>query len=111
MYAKTNQFHVQQFAYLVKRLKESDEGGTSVLENSLLMCCSNMFDGDTHQVDEMPILLAGQGGGSLKTGRILNYRDRGDENRKACSLYLSLMDRMGLALPRFGDADQRLADL
>ncbi len=111
MYLKTNQFHVQQFAYLLNRLKSIDEGGQSLLDNSLIMFCSNLFDGDKHQADEMPILLAGRGGGSLKTGRVLDYLDRGDENRRACSLYLSLMDRMGVSLPRFGDTDRRLADL
>jgi len=111
MYLKTNQYHVEQFAYLVRRLKEIDEGGSSLLDNSLLLCCSNLFDGDKHEADEMPMLLAGRGGGRLETGRILDYRDRGDENRRACSLYLSLLDNMGVSLPAFGDADRRLADL
>jgi hypothetical protein len=111
MYLKTNQFHCEQFAYLVSRLKQIDEGGSSLLDNSLLLFCSNLFDGDAHQADHMPILLAGRSGGSLPTGRVLDYLDRGDENRRACSLYLSLMDRMGVELPRFGDADRRLADL
>lgn len=111
MYLKTNQYHAQQFAYLVARMKEIDEGGQSMLDNSLLLFCSNLFDGDRHQADEMPMLLAGRGGGSLKTGRILDYLERGDEKRRACSLYLSLMDRMGVNVPRFGDADRRLADI
>jgi hypothetical protein len=50
-------------------------------------------------------------GGTLKTGRTLNYLDAGDDNRKMCSLYLSIMDRMGVQLPRFGDADTRLEHL
>ena len=75
------------------------------------MLCSNLFDGDRHQADEMPILLAGRGGGTLQTGRVLDYRERGDDNRRACSLYLSLMDRMGVSLKQFGDADRPLADL
>ncbi|MBW8886076.1 MAG: hypothetical protein JF612_15160, partial [Planctomycetia bacterium] len=66
---------------------------------------------DRHQADEMPILLAGRGGGTLQTGRVLDYRDRGDSSRRACSLYLSLMDRLGLLLNQFGDADRPLADL
>jgi Protein of unknown function (DUF1552) len=111
MYLKTNQFHVEQFAYLLGRLKAIDEGDGSLLDNSLLMLCSNLFDGDRHQADEMPILLAGSGGGTLKTGHILDYLDRGDDNRRACSLYLSLMDRLGVSLPAFGDSDRRLADL
>jgi hypothetical protein len=111
MYLKTNQFHVQQFAYLLKRLKAIDEGGQSLLDNSLIMFCSNLFDGDKHQADEMPILLAGRGGGSLETGRVLDYLDGGDDNRRACSLYLSLMDRMGVQLRNFGDTDRRLTGL
>jgi len=111
MYLKTNQYHVEQLAYLIGRLKAIDEGGSSLFDNSLLMLCSNLFDGDRHQADEMPILLAGRGGGTLQTGRVLDYRDRGDSQRRACSLYLSLMDRLGVSLKHFGDADGPLADL
>jgi hypothetical protein len=57
------------------------------------------------------MLLAGRAGGSLKPGRVVDYRDRGDDNRRACSLYLSIMDRMGVPLGQFGDTRQRLADL
>jgi hypothetical protein len=111
MYLKTNQFHMEQFAYLVKRLKEIDEGGKSLLESSMLMLASNLYDGDAHGADQMPIVLAGQAGGALKTGRMLDYLDKGNDNRRACSLYLSLMDRMGVHLDRFGDTDKRLPGL
>jgi hypothetical protein len=111
MYLKTNQYHTEQFAYLLKRMKAIDEGGQSLLDNSLLMFCSNLFDGDRHEADEMPILLAGKGGGSLKTGRVLNYRDNAANDRRACSLYLSLMDRLGVPLRQFGDANKQLAEL
>jgi hypothetical protein len=59
----------------------------------------------------VPLILAGGMGGALETGRVLDYLESGDENRKLCSLYLSLMDRMGVQLDQFGDADQRLAGL
>ncbi len=111
MYLKTNQFHIAQFAHLTSRMKAISEGETTLLDNSILMCASSLFDGDLHGADQLPILLTGKGGGSLKTGRILDYLDRGDEQRKACSLHLSLMDRMGVKLDRFGDATTRLADL
>ena len=111
MYLKTNQFHVQQFGYLIQRLKDIDEGGQSLLDSSMLMFASNLFDGDTHGADQMPILLAGGGNGTLKQGRVLDYMDKGEDNRRACSLYLSMMDRMGVRLDRFGDTDKRLADL
>jgi hypothetical protein len=111
MYLKTNQFHIAQFAYLTERMKSISEGESTLLDNSILLCTSSLFDGDAHSAEKLPILLTGKGGGTLKTGRILNYVDKGDENRKACSLYLSLMDRMDVRLERFGDATTRLEDL
>jgi Protein of unknown function (DUF1552) len=111
MYLKTNQFHVRQFTYLVHRLKEIDEGGRSLLDNSMLMFASSLFDGDAHSAEQLPIVLAGKAGGLLETGRILDYLDKGDDNRRACSLYLSLMDLMGVHLDNFGDTNKRLAGL
>lgn len=111
MYLKTNQFHMQQFVYFVNKLRGIDEGGQSLLHNSLLMFASNLYDGDAHGADQMPVVLAGGAGGELQTGRVLEYMDKGNDGRRACSLYLSLMDRMGVKLERFGDADQRLPKL
>lgn len=111
MYLKTNQFHVQQFTYLVERMKAIDEGGSSLLDNSLLMFASSLFDGDSHGAEQLPIVLAGRAGGALKTGRILDYLDKGNDNRRACSLFLSIMDAFGVRLDRFGDSDSRLAGL
>jgi hypothetical protein len=59
----------------------------------------------------MPIVLAGKAGGAMRTGRVIDYSGKGDDNRRACSLYLSMMDRMGVHLDRFGDADKPLAGL
>jgi hypothetical protein len=111
MYLKTNQYHIAQFAYLTQRMKEINEGDSTLLDNSILMLTSSLFDGDAHGADQLPFLLTGKGGGTLKTGRILDYLESGDEKRKACSLHLSLMDRMGVKLDRFGDATARLEDL
>jgi hypothetical protein len=57
------------------------------------------------------MVLVGVLGGTLKPGRVLDYTNQGNDNRKLCSLYLSLMDRMGVTVPRFGDADVRLANI
>jgi len=111
MYLKTNQFHASQFAYLIDRMKRIEEGDSTLLDNSILMFCSNLFDGDRHQADEMPVLLAGGGGQTLRHGRVLDVSERPVDERRACNLYLSIMDRMGLELPRFGDATNRLAGL
>ena len=111
MYLKTNQFHTAQFAYLVQRMKDIKEGDTTLLDNSLLMYASSLFDGDAHSADRLPIVLAGKGGGTLKTGRVLDFLGQDNDQRSLCSLHLSLMDRMGVKLDRFGDAITRLAAL
>ena len=72
---------------------------------------SSIYDGDAHGADQLPIVLAGGAGGSLRGGRILDFLDKGNDNRRACSLYLSIMDQMGVKLDRFGDTDKRLPDV
>jgi uncharacterized protein DUF1552 len=111
MYLKTNQFHIAQFAYLTQRMQDISEGETTLLDNSILMAASSLFDGDLHGANQLPILLTGKGGGTLKGGRILDYLEKPDAERKACSLHLSLMERMGVKLDRFGDATTPLAEL
>lgn len=101
--------HVEQYAYLVDRLAKMQEGNGTVLDNSCLMFVSEHWD--AHNSNQVPLLLAGGLGGTLKTGRSLDYMKSGNERRKLCSLYLSLMDRMGLELPEFGDSKERLAGI
>ena len=103
MYLKTNQFHAGQFGYLIDRMKNIQEGNATLLDNTILMFCSNLFDGDKHQADEMPVLLAG-GGAGMSRKRIVDVGDRPIDDRRACNLYLSIMDRMGAPLPSFGDS-------
>ena len=87
------------------------EGDGTVLDNTCLLYLSNMWSGWKHDNMKLPVLTLGGLGGTLETGRVLNYGDAGDENRKLCSLHLSIMDRMGVRLPRLGDADTRLAGI
>jgi uncharacterized protein DUF1552 len=110
-YERISRFHLSQLAYLATKLDSMPEGNGTVLDNSCLMWLSNMWIGRKHDNTRLPLVLAGGLGGTLKTGRTLNYLDAGDENRKMSSLYLSLMDRMGVKLDRFGDADTRLQNL
>jgi hypothetical protein len=110
-YERVTRFYVEQLAYLASRLDAMPEGAGTVLDNTCLMFVNSMFSGSKHDNSKVPLILAGGLGGTLSTGRVLNYRDRSDGDRKLCSLYLSLMDRMGVRLDRFGDADQRLAGL
>jgi hypothetical protein len=101
--------HVEQYAYLVDRLAKMQEGDGTVLDNSCLMFVSEHWN--AHNSNQVPLVLAGGLGGTLKTGRSLDYLTSGNDRRRLCSLYLSLMDRMGLELPEFGDAKERLAGI
>ena len=108
-YEKISRFYVSNLAYLAAKLDAMPEGEGTVLDNTCLLYLSNMFSGSRHDNTKLPILTLGGFGGTLATGRVLDYTGQNDSNRKICSLYLSLMDRMGVTLPRFGDADTRLA--
>ncbi|MGC4045187.1 MAG: DUF1552 domain-containing protein [Armatimonas sp.] len=109
-YQRITQFYVSNLAYLAGKLDAMKEGqgNTSVLDNTGMLWLSNMYSGSSHDNSHLPILTVGGMGGALATGRVLNYRDKGEDNRKVCSLYLGLMDRMGVKLDRFGDATTRL---
>jgi hypothetical protein len=110
-YQAITRLYTTQLAYLAGKLDSMKEGEGTVLDNTCILWLSNMFSGSRHDNTHLPVLTVGGLGGTLATGRVLNYRDKGDENRKLCSLYLSLMDRMGVKLEKFGDANTRLADL
>jgi hypothetical protein len=110
-YERIAHFHLSQLAYLAAKLDAMPEGDGTVLDHSCLMWLSNMWIGRKHDNTRLPLVLAGGLGGTLKTGRTLNYVDAGDDNRKMASLFLSLMDRMGVTLEQFGDASARLEAL
>ncbi len=102
-------FHVEQYAYLIGKLDKMQEGDRTVLDNSCIMFVSEHWN--AHNGNQVPLVLAGGLGGTLKTGRSLDYLNAGNDKRKLCSLYLSIMDRMGLELTEFGDARERLAGI
>ena len=107
-YERIARFHLSQLAYLATKLDSMPEGDGTVLDNSCLMWLSNMWIGRKHDNTRLPLVMAGGLGGTLQTGRTLNYLEAGDENRKMSSLYLSIMDRMGVKLEKFGDSETRL---
>jgi len=110
-YERISRFHLSQLAYLAGKLDAMPEGEGTVLDNCCLLWLSNMWAGWKHDNMKLPVVLAGGLGGSLETGRALDYLYAGDDSRKLCSLYLSIMDRMGVTLDRFGDAETRLSGL
>lgn len=110
-YERVTRYYVSQLAYLAARLDAMPEGEGTVLDNTCLLFTSSMWSGSRHDASKVPLILAGGLGGTLPTGRVLDYTDHGDDDRKLCSLYLSIMDRMDVSLDHFGDADERLAGL
>ena len=105
---KVNQFFVRQVAYIAERLDAIQEGERTLLDNTMLLYLSSMLNGH-HYVKELPVMLLGGGGGQIEGGRVLNYKEQ--PQRQMCRLYLSLMDRMGVSIDRFGDADERLHEV
>jgi len=101
--------HVEQYAYLISKLSKMQEGERTVLDNSCIMFVSEHWN--AHNGSQVPLVLAGGLGGTLATGRSLDYLKAGNDRRKLCSLYLSIMDRMGLKEPEFGDAKERLTGI
>jgi Protein of unknown function (DUF1552) len=110
-YERVSRYYVSQLAYLAARLDAMPEGDGTVLDHSCLLFLSNMWSGTKHDNTKLPMLLVGGLGGTLQTGRVLDYSAKGDDNRKLCSLYLAVADRMGVRLDQFGDADTGLAGL
>ena len=108
-YERISRYYVSNLAYLAGKLDAMPEGEGTVLDHTCLLYLSNMWSGERHDNTKLPVLTLGGLGGELQTGRVLDYAEAGDDNRKLCSLHLSLMDRMGVKLPRFGDAESRLA--
>ena len=105
---KVNQFFIEQLAYIARKLDAIQEGEKTALDNSMLLYCSSMLTG-SHDATKLPVVLLGGAGGQIKTGRTLDYLDK--PNRKMCSLYLSLLDKVGVNLKSFGDSDERLAEV
>lgn len=103
-----NQFFVKQLAYIADKLEAIQEGERTALDNTILMFCSSMLTGG-HIATQLPVVLLGRGGGKLETGRTLDYLDK--PNRKMCSLYLSLLDKYGIHLDKFGDSTERLTEI
>ena len=105
---KVNQFFLQQVAYVARKLDAIKEGERSALDNSMILFCSSMRTGN-HDATNLPVIVLGGAGGQIKGGRILDYA--GKPNRKMCSLFLSLMDKCGTRLAKFGDSTERLAEV
>jgi hypothetical protein len=89
--AKINRFHTTQLAYLLGRLKSVREGDATLLDRSMIVYGGCIGDGNRHDHNNLPILLAGRGGGTLQPGNHRKYEPKTPLN----NLFASLLDRMG----------------
>ncbi len=98
--SKINLFHTTQLAYFLAKLKSMKEGSSTVLDNSMIVYGCGIGDGNRHNHDDLPMLLAGAGGGTLQPGR--HWKLEGKV--PMTNLYLSLLDRMGVKADKLGDS-------
>ncbi len=103
---KINIHHMESFAYFLDKLKGIKEGKGTLLDNCMIQYGSCIADADRHNHDNLPILLAGRGGGSINTGRYV-ASCRGN----LCDLYMAMLARMGVEVASFGDGTKLLPDL
>jgi len=102
-----NRFHVEQYAYLLARLKAIPEGDGTLLDHSMIVYGSGISDGNAHSHDNLPILVAGRGNGTLETGRHVRY----SSETPLANLHLALLDRMRVPAKSFGDSTGSLGEL
>jgi len=101
---RINRFHVTQLAFFLDALAKVREGDGTLLDHSLIVYGSGIGDGNRHNHDDLPVLLAGGGGGTLGPGRHL----RVPAKTPMTNLYLSLLDRIGVHAERLGDSTGRV---
>ena len=102
--AQINRYHASLFGHFLRRLKETPEADGNLLSHSLIVYGSGIQDGNRHNHRDLPIVVAGQGRGSLTTGRHAKY----PAGTPLTNLYVSLLEQMGVSVETFGDSTGRL---
>jgi hypothetical protein len=106
-YQLINRWHIEQYAYLLRKLQGMQEGESTVLDNSMVVFASALSDGNSHNPHRLPIVLGGRGGGRILSGQHLKYSD----DSPLSNLYVSMLDVFGTPVPRFSDSTGPLAGL
>ena len=108
MYAEVIRWHHTQVAYLLDRMKSIVEpNGGTLLDNSMILYGASLGDGNEHDANDLPTLLAGGGGGTITTGRYIENAEPTD----LAGLHLSLLQRMGVEIDEFGTASAPMEGL
>jgi hypothetical protein len=105
--SRINRYHMELFAALVGKLASIPEGDGSLLDHSMVVYGSGIADGNRHTHHDLPVLMAGRGGGSIHPGRHVRYPDE----TPMTNLYLSMLDRMGVPMDNLGDSNGKLEGL
>jgi len=105
--AKINQFHVSLFAYFLEKLKATREGDGSLLDNTVYLYGSGLGNSSIHDHDNLPILVAGGAACGIKGGHHIRY----ETGTPLANLHLTLLDRVGVRLDKFGDSTGKIEDL
>jgi hypothetical protein len=103
--AKIDEYYAAEFARFLKNMRDIKEGNGTLLDHSMIVYGGGISDGDRHNHDELPIILAGHGNDTLQAGRLLETR----EETPLTNLHLSLLDRMGVKAERVGDSTGKLS--
>ncbi len=101
---KVNEVHVKMFAYLLERLKATPDGDGNLLDHSMIMYGSSISDGNLHTHHDLPIVVAGGGAGQVKGNRHLVF----PKDTPLNNLLLSMLDKAGVPIEKFGDSTGRL---
>ena len=106
---RVDRFNAGLYAYAVEKFQSIKEGEGTLLDNSMVLFASGMSNGNRHSRENLPVLLAGRGGGTLKPGRAVDYGWK--KMTPVCNLHVELLNRLGVPTPRFGDSTGGLANL
>ena len=106
-YQLINLWHIRQYAYLLDKLSKMPEGDGSVLDHSMVLYGSGLRDGNKHSPHNLPILVAGRGGGRLATGQHLSY----SRDTPLANLYLAMLHAFGCPEKRFADSTEVLPNV
>ncbi len=106
-YEKINTWHIAQLAYLLEKMKGIKDGAGTLLDHSMVLFGSGISDGDKHNPHDLPLVLAGKGGGTIRPGRHLVF----PKDSPLCNLYVSMLARLGAPVPSFADSTGELAGL
>lgn len=102
--SRIDKYLVERFAYFLKTLKSTKEGESNLLNNSMILYGSAISDGNRHNHDDLPIILAGHGGNTIQSGRYLKFEKETPLN----NLYISMAERMGAPIEKHGDSKGKL---